>query len=705
MKRIFPIFIFFSLAVVAFAVPVKRGLWKNLILADGQQVRACLQGDDMMRYYRAENGDLYVADATGVYTKTDMYALTANAQTRRRAFNRKIQAKARKIAGVGGTGKVYEGKKKGLIILVQFSDKTFKESHDLAFYKRLANEPGFTTSDGFNGSVKDYFRDQSLGMLEVDFDVVGPVTMPQTAEYYGRNVGFSGDAAVGEMVAEACMSIDGEVNFADYDWDGDGEVDQIFALYAGMGEASGGSANTIWPHMWTLSDSDYGKQLILDGVILDTYACSCEMTLDDKNDYKETVDGIGTICHEFSHCLGYPDMYDTSQFGTKNFGMDVWDLMDYGSYNNGGFTPSGYTAYEKWVAGWITPVELTSDMQIDNLKALSEGGDAYIIYNSANNNEFVIFENRKQTGWDVAQPASGLMALHVDYDIEKWTENTVNNDSKRQRCTIFHADGTDGTGEEDLAGDLYPCAGNNFINSLSVQKPLWYSPDAEGHRSFGRSMTGITLNDDLTVSFKFSATATERNDYLLFETFDDNNSQGGNDGMWTGSGSSKLLTDIAGWDGVKQFAGLQCARFGTPSTPGSLTSPEFEVEEDAALTCLAGPWADEESAMTVTFINSATAEETVLGTFILDEETWKKCELKFPVGGKGRLKFASSKRQFLDEVRVAKAGTTAIEEIFTSDSRRADTRVYSIDGRYLGKDLNILDRGIYIVGGKKIVKR
>lgn len=705
MKRIFFSIYIFSLAVVAFAVPAKRGLWKNLILADWQQVRACLQGDDMMRYYRAENGDLYVADATGVYTKTDMDALTANAQTRRRAFNRKIQAKARKIAGVGGTGKVYEGKKKGLIILVQFSDKTFKESHDLAFYKRVANEPGFTTSDGFNGSVKDYFRDQSRGMLEVDFDVVGPVTMPQTAEYYGRNVGISGDAAVGEMVAEACMSIDGEVNFADYDWDGDGEVDQIFALYAGMGEASGGSANTIWPHMWTLSDSDYGKQLILDGVILDTYACSCEMTLDDKNDYKETVDGIGTICHEFSHCLGYPDMYDTSQFGTKNFGMDVWDLMDYGSYNNGGFTPSGYTAYEKWVAGWITPVELTSDMQIDNLKALSEGGDAYIIYNSANNNEFVIFENRKQTGWDAAQPASGLMALHVDYDIEKWTENTVNNDNKRQRCTIFHADGTDGTGEEDLAGDLYPCAGNNFINSLSVQKPLWYSPDAEGHRSLGKSLTDITLNDDLTVSFKFSTTATERNDYLLFETFDDNNSQGGNDGMWTGSGSSKLLTDIAGWDGVKQFAGLQCARFGTPSTPGSLTSPEFEVEEDATLTCLAGSWADEESTMTVTFINSATAEETVLGTFILDEEAWKKCELKFPVGGKGRLKFASSKRQFLDEVRVAKAGTTAIEEIFTSDRNKADTSVYSIDGRYLGKDLNILDRGIYIVGGKKIVKR
>lgn len=704
MRRFLSTLLILTMTVTAFAVPARRGLWKNITLSDGRQVRACLQGDEMMRYYSTENGDCYMVDAAGFYKKTDIATLKVMTGERRRAFDRFVRAKASNATGVGGTGKVYQGNKKGLIILVQFPDKKFRDDHDIQFYKRLANEPGFSTPDGFNGSVKDYFKDQSLGMLEVDFDVIGPVTTPNEAAYYGRNVGIGGDAAVGIMVAEACQAIDAEVNFADYDWDGDGEVDQIFVLYAGMGEASGGSADTIWPHMWQLSSSEYGKQLILDDVILDTYACSCELTLDNENDFTEIVDGIGTICHEFSHCLGYPDMYDTSQFGTKNFGMDVWDLMDYGSYNDGGFTPSGYTAYERWVAGWITPVELTDDTSISDLKPVSEGGDAYIVFNSANNDEFFIFENRKRVGWDAKQPASGLMALHVDYDLEKWNANSVNNDEKRQRCTILHADGTAGSTEDDLAGDLYPWGGADFINSMSDMKPLWYSLDADGHRSLGKSLTDIVLNDDLSVSFNFSNSSDERNDYLLFETFDDNSSQGGNDGIWTGSGSSKLLYDLSGWEGVKQFAGFHCARFGTKSTPGSLTSPEFDAEKDAVLTCLVGPWAGEQSTMTVSFISSETGEETEIDTFSIIETEWQSCEMKLPVDGKGRLKFASSMRQFLDEVRVAKPSTSSVGNIIADESRDADCRVFSIDGRYLGDDINALGRGLYIVGGKKVCK-
>lgn len=493
------------------------------------------------------------------------------------------------------------------------------------------------------------------------------------------------------------------MNFADYDWDGDGEVDQVFALYAGMGEASGGSEDTIWPHKWTLSDSDYGSKLNLDNVDINTYACSCEMTLDDRDNYKETVDGIGTICHEFSHCLGYPDMYDTSQYGASNFGMDRWDLMDYGSYNDGGFTPSGYTAYEKWVAGWITPVELTEDTEVTALKPTSEGGEAYIIYNSGNKDEFIILENRRQTGWDAAQFASGLMAMHVDYDEKVWYENTVNNDSERQRCTIFHADNSATTDTTDIMGDLYPYGGNDCLNSISMPKPLWYSKNADGRKSLGMSVTDIKKDTDGTISFRFHSTPVERDAYLLLETFDDNSSQGGNDGMWTGMGSSALLTDLEGWTGVKQYAGAQCARFGTKSTPGSLTSPEFVAEKGAVLSCLAGPWSGEKNTMTVSFIDSSTGTETEIGTFDITEEKWRQCEMTLDVNSKGRLKFASSMRQFLDEVRVSKPVTDGIGGV-TVNGKASDRRVYSIDGRYLGDDIDSMGRGLYIVGGKKIVR-
>lgn len=396
-------------------------------------------------------------------------------------------------------------------------------------------------------------------------------------------------------------------------------------------------------------------------------------------------------------------MYDTSQYGASNFGMDRWDLMDYGSYNDGGFTPSGYTAYEKWVAGWITPVELTEDTEVTALKPTSEGGEAYIIYNSGNKDEFIILENRRQTGWDAAQFASGLMAMHVDYDEKVWYENTVNNDSERQRCTIFHADNSATTDTTDIMGDLYPYGGNDCLNSISMPKPLWYSKNADGRKSLGMSVTDIKKDADGTISFRFHSTPVERDAYLLLETFDDNSSQGGNDGMWTGMGGSALLTDLEGWTGVKQYAGAQCARFGTKSTPGSLTSPEFVAEKGAVLSCLAGPWSGEESTMTVSFIDSSTGTETEIGTFDITEEKWRQCEMTLDMSGKGRLKFASSMRQFLDEVRVSKPVTDGIGGV-TVNGKASDRRVYSIDGRYLGDDIDSMGHGIYIVGGKKIAR-
>lgn len=702
MKKFILCFVMLSFSIAGFAIPAKRGLWKTLKLANGKEVRARLVGDEVLNYYESEGGECYVSDSKGVFQKADKVALAARTKERRAKVDAARRAKA--IKRVGGVGNVYEGKKKGLIILVQFADKAFKSGHDLDFYKRVANEPGFTTPDGFNGSVSDYFKDQSMGKFELDFDVVGPVTLPNDYAYYGQNRFMTGDAHAGEMVAEACKAVADQVNFADYDWASDGEVDQVFVLYSGLGEAAGGSADTVWPHMWNLADSDYGQSLDIDGVRVNTYACSCEMTLDERIGYKEVVDGIGTICHEFSHCLGYADMYDTSSYGATNFGMDKWDLMDYGSYNDGGFTPSGYTAYEKWVAGWIEPVELTDDTEIRDLKPVSEGGNAYVIFNSGNQDEFIMIENRSQTGWDAAQPASGLMVMHVDYDESVWESNTVNNDGKRQRCTIFHADNSAGSSDEDLAGDVYPYGDNDALNSIAYPKPIWYSVNADGKRALGMSVAGMTRNSDGTVGFTFHPTPVERDAFVLLETFDDNNKDGGNDGSWTGMGGPALLTDLAGWTGVKQYAGYQCARFGTKSTPGSLTSPEFEVEQGSTLTCLAAPWDGESCTMTVSFISSDNDAETVLGTFAIEENAWKGYEMKIAVGGKGKLKFASSMRQFLDEVRVSIPVTDGIDGVGEDKDTPADGRIYSIDGRYLGRDLNVLGHGLYIMNGKKIVK-
>ena len=355
----------------------------------------------------------------------------------------------------------------------------------------------------------DYFYAQSGGKFELTFDVVGPLTVSEKQAYYGGNDWNGDDKHPAEMICEACKLADEYVDYKDYDWDGDGNVEQIYVVYAGKGEADGGSSNTIWPHQWQLSAAAYYGDgegtLTLDGVKIDKYACGGEL-----DGQTGDVNGIGTMCHEFSHCLGFPDFYDTDYSG--GFGMDVWDLMCSGSYNGDGYRPCGYTSYERWMAGWLEPEELIYTKNVNNMKGLEEGGEAYIIYNEGNRNEYFMFENRKKTGWDSDLPGEGLLIVHVDYDKDIWASNKPNDDVNHQRMTWMPADNKfDATGygsnrrltESGLATDPYPITDNNVFNSTSKPAAKFYNKNADNTYFMSSSVENITRNADGSISFSF----------------------------------------------------------------------------------------------------------------------------------------------------------------------------------------------------------
>lgn len=479
------------------AVPAKRGVWQTLRLADGTEVRAELVGDEFCHYWKAGDGTGYVRqDSTEFYVAADVSRLALAGSERRSAVNKARMSKMKKAVGEPSH---YTGKKKGLIILVSFPDKPFADGHTSDLYKRIANEEGFTHDLGFKGSVYDYFKAQSGGQFEFTFDVVGPYEMPNSYKYYGKDYGGVGvDQHLGKLIGTACEYADADVDFSDYDWDGDGEVDQVFVLYAGQGQAAGGDANTVWPQAGKLSGvgSDQAP-VTLDGVKVDTYACSCELG------QFNTIDGIGTICHEFSHCFGLPDMYDTGSFGstTRKYGMYTWSLMDMGNYLDNGFTPAGYTAYEQMFCGWRQLVELSSDADVTDMKPLSDGGNAYIIYNDNHRDEYYILENRQPVGWDAALPGHGLLVVHVDYDKSVWEANKVNTYS--ERCTVIPADNSRGWEDGDAAGDAYPYSGNNSLTNTSVPAAAVNNANADGSMLMNKQITGITQNADGTVAFRF----------------------------------------------------------------------------------------------------------------------------------------------------------------------------------------------------------
>lgn len=498
----------FAFGTAANAVPAKK-LQKVITLANGTQVSVELRGDEYLSWWEGTDGTAYRTTATdeNVFEAFDLEAQKPAAAARRaRTEQGRVARLARvknslkgaddKMRGLGGDHITYKGVKKGLVVLVDFKNKKFADGHDLEYYKNVINGKDFSDEEeGYVGSVRDYFLAQSNGQFELDFDVVGPVTMSKNYGYYGNDGAYQKDEKVYEMIKEACDGIKDKVNLKNYDWDGDGEADQVFFLYAGLGQASGGSNSTIWPHESELRYWPCGVLSYPTGKI-NTYACANELQPETQGSSRYISAGIGTICHEFSHCLGFADMYDTT--GGGGYGMSVFDVMDQGSYNGNGFVPCNYTAFERIYAGWVEPIELIDPATVKDMKSVSDYGRPFIMYNYKNTNEYFLLENRQNTGWDEGLYGSnGLLIVHVNYVPSRWANNSVNSSAEKiQCCTVVNADGSRENTQYSQQGDLYPyevkgVTINDEFTDDSEPAAKLYNKNTDGSSVLGIPITQI----------------------------------------------------------------------------------------------------------------------------------------------------------------------------------------------------------------------
>ncbi len=358
------------------------------------------------------------------------------------------------------TGEVHS-----LVILVQFADTKFStvgsDAHQ--FFNSMLNEPGFTYSNGANGSARDFYVNSSNGKFQPQFDVIGPVTLPKKYSYYGANKGSSTDnpVALEEFVREACTLADPLVDFSQYDHNQDGFIDNIYFFYAGKGEADSGDGNAIWPHSAYYADiaKEAGvtqKSLKLDGIEVGNYTCSNEIN---GTIITPQPAGIGTFVHEFGHVLGLADHYDI-YYGMATFTPGSFDTMDRASYNNNGNTPAAFSAYERACLGWLDLTVLKNGVDSLNvLPDLNDSNKAYVVpVGGTNDEEYFIMENRQQKGWDAFIPGHGMLLWHIDYDAKAWEKNELNITGTHQRVDIVEADNklTDNT----RAGDPFPGTSN-----------------------------------------------------------------------------------------------------------------------------------------------------------------------------------------------------------------------------------------------------
>lgn len=527
MKRILSIIACAWMAFSALqAVPAKR-LRITHVQKDGTTLIVTKQGDEHLHYYTTDDGIILSKGTDGHFYYSVLSAqetLAASAQlahlsadrtaeeaefarkNRQTIANHIPQIRQNKQQAKAAPMKVSEvhpnGSPRIPVILIQYKDVAFSEGERAhAGYQQRVGQEGYTEGRDY-GSVRDYFIAQSGGLFNPQFDIIGPVTLENNREYYGANDWKGDDIRPAEMVLEACTLAKAEgliPDFSVYDNDGDGIVDVLYTIYAGVGEASSEEENSIWPHQWDFR-SAMDELPELDGVLLYSYACNNEL-------YGNEIDGIGTFCHEFSHCLGLPDFYPTNN--RSYFGMDTWDVMDYGSYNDNSHTPCGYTAYEKEFMGWKSTEALTQPCAVRLAAAHTPEGQAFKIINESNPDEYFLLENRQQEGWDSALLGHGMLVMHVDYDEQKWFNNAVNN-SSQQGMTILPADGELGNiSLSSRQGDPYPGIRNvteipsfEVYDGEDIAMPVTNITESDGVVSFdfmGGDPTSVTTHEAVSV--------------------------------------------------------------------------------------------------------------------------------------------------------------------------------------------------------------
>ena len=476
MKRSFPLILIllFALSFRISAIPAREGVY-TLRQPDGSTLRVRLRGDEFSRilttvdghavalgkdgYYRYASYDAsgkrhassYRADRPAPASIMDAsrnipYQTIARNGAERRKAARQVMRPMEFTATKAST------KHRGLVILAEFRNLKFKNSRNR--FTAMLNERGYNYNNA-TGSAADYFNEQFKGIVEFEFDVSDVVTLSHDYAYYGENGEDNFDARPGDLIAEACRLADSSIDYSLYDYDGDGEVDNVFVFVAGKDEAHGAGEDFIWSHAWSLYNGA-GISLTLDGKKINSYALSTELGI---NSYGQSIfTGIGSFCHEFSHTLGLADLYDTDYEESGGESKALWrtlSLMDGGCYNNDSNTPPNYCAVDWYQLGLGKEIELEPGEY--SLEPINRNR-SFAYAAGDQKGECYLFECRSNEGWDRYIGTSGMLIYHVDvsdnaagwsdtysFDMtaeERWYYNEVNCRPEHQCADLIEASPT-----------------------------------------------------------------------------------------------------------------------------------------------------------------------------------------------------------------------------------------------------------------------
>lgn len=486
MRRLLFLFIFHIATLSLWAVPARRDTIL-LTLPDGSVRAVVIRGDERCHWLETLDGQ-FIGDRVMSRGLAERAQRMNTLATRRRNPPAAESPAARVESRPGDLllegSFPTTGRRKLLALLINYQNTTPTFAREQ--FERMLNEEGYNGV----GSFRDYFLDQSNGLLDITTTVTPWITVSHPKQYYNIDNTPS-------LIEEALKQIDGEVNLRDYDNDGDGILDGLIVIHAGEGQEASGNATDIWSHSSTI----YGMQF--DGVSIYRYTIEPEIL-------HGAPSTIGVFCHEFGHNLGALDYYDTNYSSDGAYGgTGPWDLMGEGAWNGSGGTgthPAPFTAWQKWQFGWLTPEILDQSRHITDLEAGALNGRAFRMNTTTEGDYFVLENIQSVTPWTSDLPGHGLLVTHVVESImrQRMAMNNINASYPQGIYTVC----------ADAHSDPIEKQPSSYGDLTSSATPF---PGTRGHSSFSDETLPSTHSQDGRYGYIALQNISESNSLVTFD--------------------------------------------------------------------------------------------------------------------------------------------------------------------------------------------
>jgi len=496
-----------------FAVPAVP-LAVEKVQPDGTKISVYLKGDEKVNWMESADGYTLMYDSLKyvVYAKTDgqgnlmpsnirfgSIAMPDTTITKGLRYSEAQRNTLMQIWEMTEDANIQQGETRGnvklLCILAAFSNRALVKTQ--AEFNNLMNQVGYSAG-GAKGSVKDYYLENSYGLMNLQVTVVGPVTVSQSVYYYSKDADPTGQR-YRTFANEVVNLADPLVDYSQFATNG--EVEFFHIIFAGYGNEAIGNNQQIHSHQWILPST-----VIKDGVRLLNYSCSPEL----RGNSGSNITNIGVISHEMGHGFGSPDYYDVSSNSSSSIdfiGAGNWCLMANGSWNGGstlntmGCQPAHINPYQKIKFGWITPQTLSAGNSVKNMSSSANNSVVYKIIANANGEHYLL-ENRQQVKFDASLPGHGLLIWHIAANVASYAPNDNHPLQVYPVCasstTAIPTNTPSSYGSINSTGCPFPGTSGKtiFTDNSTPQAFTW-----TGLGGIGKPIKYIVENTNQTVSF------------------------------------------------------------------------------------------------------------------------------------------------------------------------------------------------------------